>query len=98
MPTTLRNTDILFNDGSTQSTAGQPTSTALVLSATASASAGAVGTYGWTEITTTPGTTYPASSLGISAGTWRSMTFRSGTIFSGYSGITTTGSLMLRIS
>ena len=39
MPTTLRNTDILFNDGSTQSTAGQPTSTALVLSATASASA-----------------------------------------------------------
>jgi hypothetical protein len=48
MPTTLRNTDILFNDGTTQSTAataGGLVTTANVLNATAGASAGAVGTY-----------------------------------------------------
>lgn len=48
MPTTLRNTDILFNDGSTQSTAataGGLVTTANVLNATAGATAGAVGTY-----------------------------------------------------
>jgi hypothetical protein len=42
MAMTLRNTDILFDDGTTQSTALSTTS---VLNATAGASAGAVGTY-----------------------------------------------------
>ena len=48
MPTTLRNTDILFNDGTTQSTAatsGGLVTTANVLNATAGASHQAVGTY-----------------------------------------------------
>jgi hypothetical protein len=71
MPTALRNTDILFNDGTTQSTAGQPTSTSLVLSATAGASAGGVGTYGFLSQTAdttnanniTAGSTYAGSGL-----------------------------------
>jgi hypothetical protein len=48
MPTTLRNTDILFNDSTTQSTAATAASlvtTTNVLNATAGATAGAVGTY-----------------------------------------------------
>jgi hypothetical protein len=44
MPTTIRNTDILFNDATTQSTAAI-INTTNVLNATAGASAGAVGTY-----------------------------------------------------
>jgi hypothetical protein len=45
MPVTVRNTDILFNDGSTQSTAAGAVTTAAVLNATAGASFGGVGTY-----------------------------------------------------
>jgi hypothetical protein len=48
MPTTLRNTDILFNDGTTQgtaATAGGLVTTANVLNATAGLTAGEVGTY-----------------------------------------------------
>lgn len=48
MPVTVRGTDILFNDSTTQSTAataGSLVTTANVLSATAGATAGAVGTY-----------------------------------------------------
>ena len=73
MPVTLRNTDILFNDGSTQSTAFNTTG---VLNATAGASAGAVGTYGnaFRSSPLSVGTTYAAASLGFSAGTWRCMT------------------------
>lgn len=45
MPVTVRNADILFNDGTTQTTAAGAPTTAQVLSATAGASFGAVGTY-----------------------------------------------------
>lgn len=45
MPVTVRGTDILFNDNSTQSTAASAPTTATVLAATAGASVGAVGTY-----------------------------------------------------
>ena len=45
MPVTVRNTDILFNDGTTQSTAAGALTTTAVLNATAGASVGAVGTY-----------------------------------------------------
>lgn len=45
MPVTVRNTDILFNDGTTQNTAAGAVTTTAVLNATAGASAGAVGTY-----------------------------------------------------
>ena len=47
MPVTVRGTDILFNDGTTQSTAAGAITTTSVLNATAAASAGAVGTYGF---------------------------------------------------
>ncbi len=45
MSVTVRGTDILFNDGTTQSTAAVAPTTAQVLSATAGASANGVGTY-----------------------------------------------------
>lgn len=45
MPVTVRNTDILFNDGSTQNTAAGAVTTTAVLNATAGGAAGAVGTY-----------------------------------------------------
>lgn len=60
MPTTLRNLDILFNDGSTQSTAATNSSTAY----------GGVGTYvtAYYNVNTsaqiTPGTTVAGSTLG----------------------------------
>jgi hypothetical protein len=88
MPTTLRNTDILFNDGTTQTTAATAPTTANVLAATAGASVGAVGTYAmlWTHSSNTvePGQTVagsgmvysPASGLarsGVPSGTWRCM-------------------------
>lgn len=67
MPVTVRGTDILFNDSTTQNTAGQPTSTALVLAATAGASVGAVGTYASlrsaTASNTQPGDTRAGSTL-----------------------------------
>lgn len=47
MPVSVRGTDILFNDGTTQSTAGGAPTTTQVLNATAGAAAGAVGTYAW---------------------------------------------------
>jgi hypothetical protein len=66
MPTTIRNLDILFNDGSTQSTAAS-INTTNVLNATAGASVGAVGTYaGMSQSaggTIGPGTTLAGSSL-----------------------------------
>lgn len=75
MPTTLRNTDILFNDGTTQSSALNTTS---VLNATAGASVGAVGSYAFLSLTqfsgstVNPGSTVSGSSLryagGVSAG------------------------------
>lgn len=45
MPVTVRGGDILFNDGTTQSTAAGAVNTTSVLNATAGASLGAVGTY-----------------------------------------------------
>jgi D-serine deaminase-like pyridoxal phosphate-dependent protein len=70
MPTTLRNTDILFNDGTTQgtaATAGGLVTTANVLNATAGASLGAVGTYAFlvptTGVSTNPGVTKAGSAL-----------------------------------
>lgn len=46
MAVTVRGTDILFNDGTTQSTAAGAVTTTTVLNATAGASVGGVGTYG----------------------------------------------------
>lgn len=46
MPVTVRGTDILFNNGTTQNTAAVVDTTS-VLNATAGASVGAVGTYGF---------------------------------------------------
>lgn len=105
MAMTLRNTDILFNDSTTQSTAFNATA---VLNATAGASAGAVGTYAFAthESPTTPfnfGDTisgsllYPSNATGALlgstfAGTWRSM----GTLQ--FAGRQTRTSLWLRIS
>jgi RsiW-degrading membrane proteinase PrsW (M82 family) len=77
MPVTVRNTDILFNDGTTQTTAAGAVTTAAVLNATAGASAGAVGTYylrrssgsSWSS-----GTTIAGSSMATGlSGTWRAM-------------------------
>lgn len=86
MPTTLRNTDILFNNGTTQSTAFNDSA---VLNACAAASVGAVGTYAILRsantVTVSPGGTKAGSNLryattgGVSvtsptpAGTWRCM-------------------------
>lgn len=55
---------------------GQQMTTTNVLTATASAAAGAVGTYGAVSNTTayTPGTTYSGASIGFGSGTWRCMT------------------------
>jgi hypothetical protein len=69
MPVTVRGGDILFNDGTTQSTAAGALNTTAVLNATAGASVGEVGTYGFfvemirTNHTYTPGTTLAGSSL-----------------------------------
>jgi hypothetical protein len=66
MPVTVRGTDILFNDGTTQSTAAVVNTTA-VLNATAGASVGAVGTYALlgesSQTTTQAGGTRPGSAL-----------------------------------
>jgi hypothetical protein len=69
MPVTVRNADILFNDGTTQSSAAGAPTTTQVLNATAGAAAGAVGTYSWltrTGVETTTfstGSTYAGSTL-----------------------------------
>ena len=70
MPVTVRGTDILFNDGTTQgtaATAGGLVTTANVLNATAGASLGAVGTYAFLGRNSTgiltPGSTYAGSGL-----------------------------------
>lgn len=47
MPITVGGTTITFNDGTTQSTAGGAPTTAQVLTATAGATVGAVGTYAY---------------------------------------------------
>jgi hypothetical protein len=69
MPVTVRNTDILFNDGTTQSTAAGAVTTTAVLNATAAASVGDVGSYAFlVEASTnasnrTVGSTLAGSSL-----------------------------------
>ena len=67
MPVTVRGTDILFNDGSTQNTAAGSVTTTAVLNATAGASVGAVGTYACLRIVASvqvsPGGTVAGSSL-----------------------------------
>jgi hypothetical protein len=76
MAITVGGTVITFNDGTTQSTASGAPTTAQVLTATAAATAGAVGTYalmirgtGTGSITT--GTTFAGSSLRYcGTGTW----------------------------
>ena len=86
MPVTVRGTDILFNDGTTQSTAAGAPSTTQVLNATAAASVGAVGTYAelvdLAFTSRSPGETVAGSGLrytggGIEgstpSGTWRLM-------------------------
>jgi hypothetical protein len=56
--------------------AAEQMNTTNVLSATASASAGAVGTYAaiFSPISYTAGSTYSAASIGLVSGTWRCMT------------------------
>ena len=67
MAVTVRGTDILFNDGTTQSTAAGAITTTSVLNATAGASVGAVGSYAYlvSAVTgaTAPGGTKAGSSL-----------------------------------
>ena len=67
MPVTVRNADILFNDGTTQSTAAGAVTTTSVLNATAGASVGAVGTYAFlvsaVNATYGPGATLAGSNL-----------------------------------
>jgi len=67
MPVTVRNADILFNDGTTQSTAAGAPTTAQILNATAGATAGAVGTYAFARRnvsqTISANTTYAGSQL-----------------------------------
>jgi hypothetical protein len=68
MPVTVRGGDILFNDGTTQSTAAGAVSTTAVLNATAGASLGAVGSYAFLvpisgTVGLAAGTTYAGSSL-----------------------------------
>lgn len=76
MPITVGGTVITFNDGTTQSTAGGAPTTAQVLTATAGATAGAVGAYslmirGTGEGTIATGATFAGSSLRYSgSGTW----------------------------
>lgn len=87
MSVTIRGTDILFNDGSTQSTSAA-VNTTTVLNATAGASVGAVGTYALLHYVPnsngSPGQTFAGSNLRYSssgtlradtapAGTWRLM-------------------------
>jgi hypothetical protein len=91
MPTTLRNTDILFNDSTTQSTAAV-VNTTTVLNATAGASVGSVGTYAFlydqnlgAGSNRNAGSTVAGSALrytnaegttsGTPSGTWRLMGF-----------------------
>lgn len=45
MPVSINNTQVVFNDGTTQNTAAVSANTTNVLNATAGASVGAVGTY-----------------------------------------------------
>lgn len=88
MPVTVRATDILFNNGTTQSTAAAAVDTTNVLNATAGASTGGVGTYAFLATSyagiTTPGNsvagsnlryvgTYPSANSGTPSGTWRVM-------------------------
>ena len=87
MPVTLNNTQIVFNDGTVQSTAGGTVNTTNVLNATAGASVGGVGTYSFCRGSTSayaPGDTVAGSSLfyadsesaigsGSPPGTWRCM-------------------------
>lgn len=73
MPTTLRNTDILFNDGTTQTTAGQPTNTTLVTAAYAAVASNGVGAYRPSEGNYSFNVTTAGTNLGFGAGTWRSM-------------------------
>ena len=74
MPVTVRGTDILFNDGSTQNTAAITANTTNVLNATAAASVGAVGTYAFLANATAfagvyaPGSTVAGSSLRYAGG------------------------------
>lgn len=54
MTITVGGTSITFNDGTTQSTAAIAPTTANVLAATASAAAGAVGSYAFLGVATNP--------------------------------------------
>lgn len=67
MAITVSGTTITFNDATTQTTAGGAVNTTTVLAATAGASVGAVGTYGFFRIgtvaTNAAGSTIAGSSL-----------------------------------
>ena len=98
MAVTVRGTDILFNDGTTQSTAAGAVTTTAVLNATAGAASKAVGTYGWHQVQYTLGSTVSGSSLGFGSGTWRCMTFSGAYVPYNYTNHYVQGSLLLRIS
>lgn len=67
MATTLNSSGVQFPDGTTQTTAAGVPTTAQVLSATAAANTGDVGSYAWLGSTGTtsinPGSTYAGSGL-----------------------------------
>jgi hypothetical protein len=84
MSVTVRGGDILFNDGTTQSTANNlPANTTNVLNATAAASAGAVGTYGFFRDAVSSTHTYEAgTTLAGSNLRWAAAEFGSGALTS----------------
>lgn len=94
MAVTVSGTSITFNDATVQTTAAGAPTTAQVLSATAGASVGAVGTYAFLAVNTGTGATSPggtragstllycaasASAAGVPSGTWRCMGRANGT-------------------
>lgn len=98
MAVTVRGTDILFNDGTTQSTAAGAVTTANVTAAYAGAAANAVGTYRVSSTGGTAGATQSGASLGFGTGTWRNMGGGTITATSGYQVSTGTAYTWLRIS
>jgi hypothetical protein len=71
MPVTVRNTDILFNDGTTQSTAGGALTTVAVLNAYAASGLADVGTYaigGFNTGGAAAGLTVAGSSISYASG------------------------------
>lgn len=104
MSVTVRGTDILFNDGTTQSTAASAPTTATVLAATAGGTNGGLGTYSIVRSTAAfgnPGTNYSGGVFyNPLTGTWKVMSysFPAGSYSSGDNNYILYGCLALRIA